>query len=180
MCLDAAANWWCSRTDDGCCRLCAGGIAELGTSGRPLPTEVGSNGCDSARQLVGAGAHSVSQIGAAGPQSETSAAQRTTGRPAPLGAERQLLVVIAIAATQPDDGAWARMPHSRKVSKSSLMNPGSSTPVLASVRAMFLSTCCFAAKRRGLRGRRWRSPWSRALSGARRVAPPIACKMGYR
>ena len=37
---------------------------------------------------------------------------------------------------------WARMPHSRKASNSSLTNCGSSLPVLASVWAMKLAACC--------------------------------------
>jgi len=38
--------------------------------------------------------------------------------------------------------SWARMPRSRKASNSSLMNRGSSAPVLASVWAMKLAACC--------------------------------------
>jgi hypothetical protein len=42
------------------------------------------------------------------------------------------------------------MPHSRKASNSSLMNRGSSDPVLASVCAMKLAACCCTRRSRGL------------------------------
>ena len=48
---------------------------------------------------------------------------------------------------------WARMPHSRKASSSSLMKRGSSDPVLASVWAMKLAACCCTRRYRvGLLG----------------------------
>ena len=51
----------------------------------------------------------------------------------------------------------ARMPHSRKASNSSLMNRGSSAPVMASVRAMKLAACCCTRRYSVVCSGRWRS-----------------------
>jgi hypothetical protein len=52
---------------------------------------------------------------------------------------------------------WARMPHSRKASNSSLMNRGNSAPVLASVWAMKLAACCCTRRYSVVCSGRWRS-----------------------
>ena len=70
---------------------------------------------------------------------------------------------------------WARMPHSRKASNSSLMNRGSSAPVLGSVWAMKLAACCCTRRYSVVCSGRWRSYGTAARSGTRRGCCTVAC-----
>jgi hypothetical protein len=72
---------------------------------------------------------------------------------------------------------WARMPHSRKASNSSLTNCGKAAPVPASVWAMKLAACCWTGARPGQR-RAGRFPClpqqgsARAAAVQRHLDPP--------
>lgn len=66
----------------------------------------------------------------------------------------------------PQHGPCARMPHSRKASKSSLTNWGRLAPVVASTWAKRVATCYCTMRYSVVCSGRCRSQWTGALSGA--------------
>jgi len=86
--------------------------------------------------------------------------------PAPLAAARQQPVVAALAAAKPQEAVRQHGSLEEGV-ELVLIEPGSSAPVLASVRAMTLAACCCTRRYSVVCSGRWRSWWTGAPSGAR-------------